>query len=65
MKLMDDTLRDRIRQLAEENDLDPEQLEALFDGAPMSDALEKTVGSVLGDVELFEQALNKLKSPKQ
>jgi len=62
---MDDTLRNKIRELAEENDLDPEQLETLFDGAPMPEALEKAVESVLGDVELFDLALNKLKSPKQ
>lgn len=62
---MDDTLKEKIKELAEENDLDPEQLEMLFNGAPMPEALEKAVESVLGDVELFDLALNKLKSPKQ
>ncbi len=62
---MDDALRDKIRRLAEDNDIDPERLEASFSGASMPEALEKTVATVLGDVELFDLALRKLKSPEK
>jgi|GEM_PF-2776357 len=62
---MDEKLREQLRIIAEAEGLDPEVLYSAFDGSPMPEALEKAVETVLGDVELFDLALSKLKSPEQ
>ena len=62
---MDKEIREQLRKLAEEEGLDPEELYAALDGSPMPEALQKAVEAVLGDVELFDLALGKLKSPEQ
>lgn len=60
---MDEQLREQLRILAEQRGLKLEQLEAIFSGDHMPKSMERAVESVLGDVELFDLALRKLKEP--
>jgi len=58
---MDDALRQQIRQLAEENGLDPEELERVFVVGDVPEELMSAISGVLGDVSVFSEALGKLK----
>lgn len=57
---MDDALREKIRTLAEENNLDPQTLEATLNSGNMPEELQQSMAAVLADIGLFSEALGKL-----
>ncbi|MGL1863217.1 MAG: hypothetical protein OCC46_11900 [Pseudodesulfovibrio sp.] len=57
---MDDATRETIYALAKEHGLDPKALEVAFASGGMSEELVQAMGAILGDVELFSDALSKL-----
>ncbi len=58
---MDDTTIQEIKHLAEQNGLDPEQLLALAGEDKLPAAMKQGMTAILGDIAIFEQALDKLK----
>ncbi|QGY40072.1 hypothetical protein GM415_08010 [Pseudodesulfovibrio cashew] len=56
---MDDPRRDAIRQLAEQNGLDPAELEAALLSGDIPEPLLRAMEAVLGDIELFAEAVTK------
>lgn len=57
---MDETLWEQIRLLAEENNLDPDELVKLLGSGEMPEDLMAAISSVMGDISLFSEAANKL-----
>lgn len=57
---MDEELREKIRNLAEEKGLDPAVLEAAFLSSEIPQELQEAMTTVVGDVALFEKALSQL-----
>lgn len=57
---MEEGLREQIRTLAEANNLDPEALEAALVSGDMPDEMLQAMQAVLGDLDLFGTALDKL-----
>jgi len=62
---MDEALLEQLRKLAKEEGFDAEDLIQALSGTPMPEDLERAVEVVLGDVELFDLALKKLKGSEQ
>lgn len=58
---MDETLEAKLRELAEKNGIDPDELIRLAGHTALPDGLDQAVAAVLGDVALFGHALNKVK----
>lgn len=58
---MDEALETKLRELAEENGVDPDELIGLAKQAGLPDGLEQVVEAVLGDVATYARALDKLK----
>lgn len=57
---MDKNVHDSIHALAEENGLDPIELEKLFAAEPIPGELMAAMEAALGDVGMFAAALDKL-----
>ncbi len=57
---MDENLRKKIRTFAEENGLDPDELEVTLGTDALPLELEQAMDAVLGDVGRFAQALDRL-----
>jgi len=58
---MDDTTRQEIKQLADQHDLDPEQLLSLAEKDQLPPVMKQGMTAILGDIAIFEQAVDKLK----
>ncbi|MBG0790731.1 MAG: hypothetical protein H0S80_09565 [Desulfovibrionaceae bacterium] len=58
---MDQELEAKLRELAAENGIDPDELISLAEQAGLPDGLDQVVESVLGDVATYARALDKLK----
>ena len=57
---MDESVETKLRELAEENGIDPDELIALARQSALPDGLDKVVAAVIGDVATFGRALDKL-----
>ncbi len=57
---MDETLREKIRTLADKHGLDPAELEAVFLSGDIPPELVQAMEAVMGDVSMFAQALKNL-----
>ncbi|MCJ2165700.1 MULTISPECIES: hypothetical protein [unclassified Pseudodesulfovibrio] len=57
---MDETTRQEIMELAERNNIDPEQLLAIATADGLPEDLQTAMAAVLGDISIFGQALDKL-----
>jgi len=58
---MDENLEAKLRELAEENGVDPDELISLAGQAELPEGLDRVVETLLGDVALFGRALDSLK----
>ncbi|EGB15061.1 fructose 1,6-bisphosphatase II [Pseudodesulfovibrio mercurii] len=57
---MDETTIQELRELAEQNGIDPDQLLAIGETDGLDPELRRAVADILGDVTLFGQALDGL-----
>lgn len=57
---MDETIETKLRELADENGVDPDELVALAQDMTLPEGLDDVVAAILGDVAIFGQALDKL-----
>lgn len=58
---MEKNLEAKLRELAEENGVDPDELISLAGQAELPEGLDQVVETLLGDVALFGHALDSLK----
>jgi hypothetical protein len=58
---MDENLETKLRELAEENGVDPDELIGLAEQAELPEGLDRVAETLLGDVALFGLALDNIK----
>ncbi|BDQ34001.1 hypothetical protein [Pseudodesulfovibrio portus] len=58
---MDENLETKLRELAEENGVDPDELIGLAEQAELPEGLDRVAETLLGDVALFGHALDNIK----
>lgn len=58
---MDESVETKLRELAEENGIDPDELIALARQSTLPDGLNEVVSAIIGDVATYGHALDKLK----
>ncbi len=58
---MDETVKNELRRLAEENGVDPDELIELAERESLPRGLDRVAETLLGDVAVFGRALDNLK----